>query len=179
MHSHILFKIQISYKSNISEKEENDLIKIESLISDACEDENRNKVMDNFKNVNGNNGNLSHRGVWKLKKKYFPKIKPTLPTGKKNLKNHLITNPEELKKLYIETFKFRLRHRPAKSNFLEILDLQEELFKMRLELSKKKKTPAWQMKDLEMASRSLKDGKCRDPEGLLREILKRVSLVKI
>ena len=43
---------------------------------------------------------------------------------------------------------------------------------MRLELSKKKKTPAWQMKDLEMALQSLKDGKCRDPEGLIRDIFK-------
>ena len=74
------------------------------MIADACEDKNRSKVMDNF-NVNGNNGNLSHQGVWKLKKKYCPKIKPSLPAKKKNLKNQLITNPEGLKKLYLETFK--------------------------------------------------------------------------
>ena len=80
---------KLKKKQNLSEKEESDLIKTESMIADACEDENRNKVMDNFKNVNGNNGNLSHQGVWKLKKKYFPKIKPSLPVGKKNLKNQL------------------------------------------------------------------------------------------
>ena len=58
----------------MSEEEENDLIKIESMIADACEDKNRSKVMDNFKNVNGNNGNLSHQGVWKLKKNIFRKL---------------------------------------------------------------------------------------------------------
>ena len=83
------------------------------MISEACEDENRKKVLDNFKEVNGNNGNLSHQGVRKLKKTCFLKIQPTLPAGKKNLKKQLITNPEELKSLYLETFKYRLRHRPA------------------------------------------------------------------
>ena len=105
--------------------------------------------MDNFKDINGNNGNLSHQGVWKLKKKYFPKINPSLPVGKKNLKGQLITNPDELKKLYIDTFKYRLRHRPAKPDYEEFLEIQEELFQKRLEFAKKKKSPAWQMKDLE------------------------------
>ena len=40
---------------------------------------------------------------WKMKKKYFPKLKPTLPLAKKNLKGQLITNPEELKDLYMDT----------------------------------------------------------------------------
>ena len=43
---------------------------------------------------------------------------------------------------------------------------------MRLEIAKKKKTPPWQMNDLEEAIKTLKNGKCRDPEGLIREIFK-------
>ena len=69
------------------------------------------------------------------------------------MKKQLITNPAELKELYLE-------------------DLQEELFKLRIELAKKKKTLPWKMKDLEKALNSLKSGKCRDPEGLIREIFK-------
>ena len=49
---------------------------------------------------------------------------------------------------------------------------QEELFKLRLELANKKKTPPWKMLDLEDALRKLKDGKCRDPDRLIREIFK-------
>ena len=49
---------------------------------------------------------------------------------------------------------------------------QEELFKLRLELAKLKKTKSWKMSDLEDALKSLKNGKCRDPEGLIREIFK-------
>ena len=83
---------KLKKKQSLNDEEEEKLIKMENMISEACEDENRKKVLDNFKEINGSNGNLSHQGVWKLKKKHFPKIKPTLPAGKKNLKNWLITN---------------------------------------------------------------------------------------
>ena len=67
------------------------------------------------------------------------------------MKKQLITNPEELKNLYLDTFRYRLRQRPAKPDYETFLELQEELFKMRLEIAKKKKTPPWQMNDLEEA----------------------------
>ena len=50
--------------------------------------------------------------------------------------------------------------------------MQEELFNLRLELAKRKKTAAWKLSDLENALKRLKDGKCRDPDGLIREIFK-------
>ena len=84
----------------------------------------------------------------------------------------MITNPEELKELYLHTFQHRLRHRPVVPGYEELLKCQEELFHHRLQLAKKQKTPAWQMKDLERALKRLKTGKCRDPEGLIREIFK-------
>ena len=84
----------------------------------------------------------------------------------------MITNPDELKDLYLDTFKHRLRQRPVKPEFETILDLQEELFNLRLELAKRKKTAAWKLSDLENALKRLKDGKCRDPDGLIREIFK-------
>jgi hypothetical protein len=97
-------------------------------------------------------------------KKYFPKIKPTLPVAKKNLKGQLITNP-----VYLDTFKYRLCHRPVQPEYEELLDLQEELFELRLELARIQKTKPWTMINLENALKKLKTGKCRDPEGLLRE----------
>ena len=120
--------------------------------------------------MESNNGNVNHQGIWKLKKKYYPKIKPTLPVAKKNLKGQLITNSEELKDLYLDTFKWRLRHRPVQPEYEEYFDTQEELFRLRLELAKNQKTKPWVMSDLENALKQLKSGKCRDPEGLIREI---------
>ena len=100
-----------------TEDEDNEIIDLEGQIADACQEDNRKKILDNFSEMDGNNGNLDHQGVWKTKKKYFSKIKPSLPVGKKNWKNQMITNPEELKELYLETFKFRLRKRPVKPGF--------------------------------------------------------------
>ena len=90
--------------------------------------------MDNFGEMDGDDGVLNHQGVWKNKRKLFPKIKPNLPVAKKNLKKQLITNADELKELYLNTFKYRLRHRPAQPGYEEIIDLQEELLRLRLEL---------------------------------------------
>ena len=160
-------------KDSLNEKEEVELSKLEETIAEKCEEMNRKKVTENFVSIGGNNGNLSHQGIWKIKKKYFPKMKASLPAGKKNLKQQLITNPAELKELYLQTFKFRLRHRPPQPGFKNI---QNELFKLRLELSKQEKTPAWKMSDLEEAISSLKNGKCRDPEGIVREIFKEEAL---
>ena len=159
-------------KRDLEEKDEAEIVNLEYLIAEKCEEENRKKVIDNFKEMEGQHGNVSHQGIWKNKKKLFPKIKPTLAVGKKNLKGQLITNPDELKELYLETFKDRLRQRPAQPGYENLLKSQEELFKLRLEMSKLKKTAPWTMKDLDDALKTLKAGKCRDPDGLIAEIFK-------
>ena len=115
-------------KEQLSEKDEEEINTLEEIIAQECEDENRKKVKENFNELGGNDGNVNHQGIWKAKRKCFPKIKPTIPVGKKNLKDQIITNPEELKELYLETFKFRLRQRPVKPGYEVILDKQEQLF---------------------------------------------------
>ena len=156
-------------KELLNEEEEEELNKLEEDIANKCEEINKKKVVDNFKELD-NNGDVSHQGIWRVKKKFFPRITPNLPTGKKNLKEQLITNPTELKQLYLDTFKHRLRHRPVQPGFEKILDHQKELFDLRLELAKENKTKPWVIGDLEAAIKSLKTGKCRDPEGIIREI---------
>ena len=92
------------------------------------------------------------------------------------MKQQLITNPSELKALYLETFKYRLRHRPVQPGFENLLEYQKELFELRLELAKENKTEPWVIGDLEEAIKSLKNGKCRDPEGIIREIFMEDSM---
>ena len=159
-------------KQVVSEKDEEAIEEIEAKIAEKCQEGNKRKVMDNLSEMDGSDGNLAHQGIWKIKQKIFPKIKPSLPVGKKNLKSQLVTNPEELKNLYLNTFKLRLRHRPVQPGFEEHLEKQEELFRLRLEQSKEKKTPPWKMQDLERVLKGLKAGKCRDPEGMIRELFK-------
>ena len=159
-------------KDILTEADEEEIVRLEALVAEKCQDTNRQKVVDNFCDLGGNDGNLQHQGIWKIKRKVFPKIKPSLPVGKKNIKNQLITNPEELKKLYLDTFKYRLRHRPVQPGFESLLDDLEELFKERLEMSKNVKTKDWTMEHLDEALKQLKSGKCRDPDGLIRELFK-------
>ena len=90
-----------------------------------------------------------------------------MPIAKKNLKGKLVTNPLELKKLYLDTFKFRLRHRPVKQGYENLFKNQENLFNERLKCSKNNKTSPWSMTMLENVLNSLKKGKCRDPDRLV------------
>lgn len=163
---------KLKKKQKLDEKEDDEICVIENQIAEECEEVNRRKVTENFKAFDCSNVNVNQHGVWKIKKKYFPKKKQTLPVGKKNLKKQLITNPNELKSLYLNTFKHRLRKRPTQPGYESLLDLQEELFNLRLNVSKLNKSCPWTMTNLELALKSLKNGKCRDPEGLIREIFK-------
>ena len=74
-------------KQDLKEEEEEELINLEMMIAEACEESNRSKVIENFKDISGDGDNLSHQGVWRTKKKLFPKINPSLPVGRKILRN--------------------------------------------------------------------------------------------
>ena len=77
-------------------------------------------------------------------------------SSRKDLQKQLITNPLELKNLYLNTFKYRLWQRPVKPGIKQILTIQEELIHSRLEFEKKCKTPNWKIKDLVAALNKFK-----------------------
>ena len=70
---------KLKKKDPMNEKEEMELKQLEEKIAGICEQANRKRVNDNFKDIGGKDGNLCHQGIWSIKKKYFPKI--ALPTG--------------------------------------------------------------------------------------------------
>ena len=94
----------------------------------------------------------------------------TFPQAKKDLKGNLITKPEPLKKLYLNTYIDRLKHRDMKTEFKEIFDLKTTLWNERLKDIKVMKTPQWKMTDILKATKSLKKNQCRDPNGLIHEL---------
>ena len=110
--------------------------------------------------------------MWKLTKKLFPKNAKALPISKKNMEGRLVSSPEELRELYIETYLHRLRHRPAKPEFEELKTLKEHLCAKRLEFVKMKPFQPWVEKDLKKVLQSLKINKSRDPHSLINEIFK-------
>jgi hypothetical protein len=110
------------------------------------------------------------KGSWFLIRKVRPKHMPTVPVGKIDNNGKLIVDQVGLKKLYLETFLWRLRDRPIKPELVEIENIKNDVFKAILNICKKKRSPLWTMEDLESVLSSLKKNKCRDPKGLVNEL---------
>ena len=105
-------------------------------------------------------------------KKVFPKNNPPLPVAKRNTSGQIITNPDILKTLYLDTYVHRLRHRPINPEFIELKQLKETLFDLRIKLAKLRVSKPWCTKDLDLVLQKLKKNKCRDPHGLVNELFK-------
>ena len=164
---------QLKYRINKDEEGlEAQLQDVELTISKMCSKENRDKVIENFKEFGQSQGSVNANGMWNVKKKIFPKNNPTKPTGKKNSQGQIITSPDGLKDLYLETYIQRLRHRPIREDLKEIKELKDSLFYSRLELSKRTKSKSWKMEDLDKVLHSLKTTKARDPLGLVNNLFK-------
>ena len=102
------------------------ITQIEEEISKMCAERNGNIVNNDIKSLGTPDGNFSQIGMWKLKNQLVPKeIDP--PMAKMDKHGNLITAPEALKKLYLETYVERLNHREIapgmESNYLKKVEL--------------------------------------------------------
>ena len=82
----------------------------------------------------------------------------------------MVTDHEELKKLYATEFKERLRARPTHPDFIEIQKLKDLIFKLKMEKVSTNKSDDWTLKELEAVLKDVKKGKSRDPDGISRDI---------
>ena len=87
-------------------------------------------------------------------------------------KGNLITNSNAIKKLALDAISERLRHRPIHPNLKSMEKAKVKLTRLRLKISTTRKSPPWTMKNMDKAIRAMKNNKCRDPEGLINELLK-------
>ena len=86
-------------------------------------EENAKHNFDKIKSLEvlgGESDCINTNGMWSIKKKIFPKIKPQVSTGKRNPSGKMVTNPSELKKVYLEEYLGRLRNRPMHPDMIEI-----------------------------------------------------------
>ena len=128
--------------------------------------------MENFAKLSNTDGSTNANGVWAVNRKVFPKNTETLPFAKKNDKGVLVSSQKDLKELYLKTFIRRLRHRPIKPELANIKSLKEELCSKRMEVARSRKSVPWTVEDLKKVLSHLKDGKSRDPHGMINEIFK-------
>ena len=67
-----------------------------------------------------------------------------------------MTNHEGLKKLYLNTYKQRLRNRPINDNFEKIKKHKDELFELKMKIASDNRSKPWNMKELKTVSKKLK-----------------------
>ena len=151
-------------------KKELDDLEVE--IGNEIANDNRNKVMNTFQALSDTDVTTNVNGMWGLKRKIFPKNVEQLPTAKKNVENRIISSQNELKKLYLDTFKHRLRHRPMNNDLKYLETIKEELCKRRLVYASLNKSEKWDKIKLHKILSSLKKNKSRDAQGLINEIFK-------
>ena len=134
---------------------------MEERISDIIAEEENNKAQ-LFKQFCDETNSVNIAEMWKLKKTIWPKKQERLPTGKVNNKGQMVTNTDEIKELYSNEFRERLRSRPSHPGFLEIHKLKKSIFQLKLEKARASISNDWTMKELEDVLKNIKKGKSRE-----------------
>ena len=146
--------------------------KLDIEISVEKESQFMQKVQETLGHITGDDGGISTHGIWKAKNNLIPNDKGGNPVALKDKKGNMISSPEAIKKLCLEEMVERLRHRTINPDLVHLQKLKEQLCKKRIELVKHVKSAHWTVHDLEKVLKTLKNGKCRDPTGLVNELLK-------
>ena len=87
---------------------EDELQQIEEEISADSDAKYFEKIKEQLQSITNKDGTTNNTGVWKLRRKIFPKPVEKV-TAKKDLSGNFVTNPEVLKDLYIEGYLQRLK----------------------------------------------------------------------
>ena len=153
-------------KSNVISLNE----RINRMINSLEAAKNRDKVKKHLEELTVED-KLNHTGFWKLKRKLCPRSQEQ-PSAKRDSVGNIVTAPQALKNLYLETYRKRLSHREMKIDFHDLLHLKTQLWVSRLNHMKGLKSLPWTMRQLETVLKSLKNNKSRDPNGMLNELFK-------
>ena len=128
---------------------------IGDYLSNEIGDKNAQKMTEQISSLTLGEGGLTQTGFWRMKRKICPKNTDP-PLAKRNENGDLITSPSNLKQLYLDTYRHRLRHRTMDSKHLDIFYLKTELWARRFEDLKVKVSNPWSIRQFEKAIKSLK-----------------------
>ena len=109
--------------------------------------QNISKIKKNLSTLKQSNNN--QEGIWKIKNKFYPKIQANLPIAKYNRAGQIISNPEELKKVYLEHFIHRMRSRPILPHLEDYKKEIEISFEKILKITKYNTIPDWSLRELD------------------------------
>ena len=153
---------------------EKDIEILENKIIEKTEESFAKRIKEALGNFTGEDGGINHYGMWKEMEKVNPnrKKQPQIPTALKDKKGNLITNQETIKEFALTAIVQRLRKRPIHPELTNMEKMKLKLSKIRLKKARNRKTPNWNMKEMNKAIQSMKNKKCRDAQGLINELLK-------
>ena len=151
---------------------QDDLEKIMEKTGVLCAKKNKKLVEEHLGKTDSSIEGFNQAKTWALKKKLSPKNTLDPPAAKKDQSGKLVTNKEELEKLYLKTYEDRLQPNQIKPSLKSVEYLKEYLFEIRLLLAKNKKSRNWNMDDLNKALKSFKNNKARDAFGHTYELFK-------
>ena len=112
--------------------------------------------------------------VWKATRRIFPKHKDKTPIALNDHQGNLISEYEAIKKFALESMVERLRKRPVQPGLEKLEKSKIKLCRLRLKRAREGKTTPWSMKQMNIAIRSMKNKKCRYPDGIINELLKKI-----
>ena len=131
----------------------------------------------NFKLVSGkidNSGTLSKNDFWKIKKQLFPKSH-SVPHAVYDKVGNELTDPQNIILAYRNEMFHRLQKRLIRANLKDYESAMNQLCRHRLHKARTTHSPDFSLSEVRNAISELKEGRCIDPTGFVREIFTRAG----
>ena len=123
------------------------LEEIEMKLNEKYADSNYNKIKEETSKIKVDEGGINSGSLWKLKKKISPRCRDP-PTAMLHSFGNLLTSPEAINKVALETYTERLQSRVIKDDLANLQKEKEERCQLRLAAARKKKTAPWTMEPI-------------------------------
>ena len=104
-------------RNKTDEASKAELEKVEHALAEKCAKSNYDKIMDEIKDIDCEDGGVNIGNLWKLKRKLSPKCRDP-PTAMMDGDGNLVTSPHLIESLALETFSRRLKNRPMKKELI-------------------------------------------------------------
>ena len=155
-----------------TEEKSREIAQTEEEIVPKTQHKHERVVRETIGEITGEDGKINANGLWNETRMIFPKFKDQVPIALEEKRGHLITNHNAIRKMALDAIVERLRKRPIHPNLKTLEKAKTRLTSLRLKIATRRKTPKWNLTNMESAIKSMKNNKCRDSEGLINELLK-------
>ena len=162
-------KTELKSKEDAESKKLLDELEIE--MAEIYSENMANKIKEELKGINCEDGGWNPQSLWKLRSKLSPRPVES-PTAMENKDGILLTDPVEIQKEALKYYENLFQDLPMDTEYVEVQKVKENMCKMRLRQCAENKTSAWTLDDLDQVLKQLRKGTSRDPYGYNNELFK-------